>query len=230
MAYNASTHTHLSAGETVANERTLDDVVRDCWHRLQQGARDPASPFRYPVVATHGIAQAGAAIPAARVVVLRDVDPLYRELTFHTDQRSMKAAEIDAVPRVTLVFHDAAARVQLRVVAHAVIHADDAIADDAWAASGPSSRHIYRAKRGPGATIDAPFAWDESAGDERPRDESAGDEDSPDDTNGDAGREHFAVIRCKALSLDWLELCTPTHRRAVFQAAGDRFLGRWVVP
>ena len=209
----------------MANDLTLDDVVRDCWRRLQHGARDPASPFRFPVVATHGIAHAGAAIPAARIVVLRDVDIVHHELTFHTDRRSMKAAEIAAEPRVTLVFHDASAHLQLRVVAHATMHTDTAIADAAWAASAPSTRQIYRARRGPGATIDAPFAWDEDVSKD-----GAGDEGAPEETNDARGREHFTVIRCKALSLDWLELCAPTHRRAVFQAAGDRFLGRWVVP
>lgn len=201
------------------SDMTLDDVAHDCWRRLQQGADDAAAPFRFPIVATQGLSHAGPPVPAARIVVLRGADPTRREVVFHTDQRSLKFAEIAAAARVTFVFYDAQARVQLRLVAQATAHIDDAIADAAWNAAAPSSRRAYRAKRGSGATIDAPFAWDTEKMGER-----------TDQTNDNAGREQFAAIVCTVLSMDWLELCDPTHRRAIFQAAGDRFLGRWVVP
>jgi pyridoxamine 5'-phosphate oxidase len=201
----------------MTDDMTLPDVVADCWRRLGLGAADAASPFRFPVLATHGLTQAGAPIPAARTVVLRAADPVRRELVFHTDRRAMKAAEIAVAPRVTLVFHDPVDQVQLRVVANASLHSGDARAESAWAACSPSSRRLYRARRGPGATIDGPFDWDEGA---------ASDGDGPENE----GQENFAAILCEPLSLDWLELCDPTHRRAVFQWAGDRFMGRWVVP
>lgn len=201
----------------MTNDMTLADVVADCWRRLGLGAADAASPFRFPVLATQGLAQAGAPIPAARTVVLRAADPVRRELVLHTDRRAMKAAEITAAPRVTLVFHDPIDRVQLRVVANASLHSDDSRAAAAWAACSPSSRLLYRARRGPGATIDGPFDWDE------------GDWDEGAASDGE-GRENFAAIVCAPLSLDWLELCDPTHRRAVFQWAGEQFMGRWVAP
>jgi hypothetical protein len=39
-------------------------------------------------------------------------------------------------------------------------------------------------------------------------------------------REHFAVLTAEVLALDWLELHALGHRRAVFDAAG----ARWVTP
>lgn len=193
-------------------DMTLAEVVADCWRRLGRGAADPVAPFRFPVLATQGLAQAGAPIPAARTIVLRAADPARRELVLHSDRRAMKIAEIAAAPRVTLVFQDPVDRIQLRVVANASVHTDDARADLAWAACSPSSRRLYRARRGPGATIDGPFDWD--------------DVDAPEDE----GRGSFAAVVCAPLSLDWLELCDPIHRRAVFQWGGEHFLGRWVVP
>jgi pyridoxamine 5'-phosphate oxidase len=193
-------------------ELTLADIVADCWRRLSDGASDPRAAFRFPVLATQGVAQAGPAIPAARIVVLRDANAARRELALYTDRRSMKIAEITAAPRVTLVFYDPADRIQLRVVANVRLHTDDARADAAWAACSSASRLVYRAQRGPGATIDSAFAWDEPG------------------MLDHEGRENFAALVCSPLSLDWLELCEPTHRRAVFQWSGDRFIGRWIVP
>ncbi|MBL4720680.1 MAG: pyridoxamine 5'-phosphate oxidase family protein [Alphaproteobacteria bacterium] len=134
------------------SDMTLDDVAHDCWRRLQQGADDAAAPFRFPIVATQGLSHAGPPVLAARIVVLRGADPTRREVVFHTDQRSLKFAEIAAAARVTFVFYDAQARVQLRLVAQATAHIDDAIADAAWNAAAPTSRRAYRAKRGSGAT------------------------------------------------------------------------------
>jgi hypothetical protein len=39
-------------------------------------------------------------------------------------------------------------------------------------------------------------------------------------------REHFAMVNAQVESLDWLELHPDGHRRALFDAAG----GRWVQP
>lgn len=206
-------------------EWTLADIVTDCWRRLGNGASDPRMPFHFPVLATQGVAQMGPAIPAARIVVLRDANAARRELVLYTDRRAMKIAEITAAPRVTLVFYDPADRLQLRVVAHVRLHIDDARADVAWAACSPASRRAYQAQRCPGVTIDSAFAWAAPRSIETPY--PGGLENDSSDNNG---RENFAALVCSPMSLDWLELSEPIHRRAVFQWVGDKFMGRWVVP
>jgi hypothetical protein len=50
--------------------------------------------------------------------------------------------------------------------------------------------------------------------------------DGPAPTPERSTREHFCVVTARALSIDWLELHAQGHRRAIFDAAGPR----WVVP
>jgi pyridoxamine 5'-phosphate oxidase len=118
----------------------LATVLAQSWALLAQGCADPAHGCHWPVLAT--VALDGAA--DARTVVLRAVDPAARALAVHSDVRAGKLAQLRANPRACLVFHDAAARTQLRASGPVRIHEGDAAAEQAWAALRPQSRALYQ--------------------------------------------------------------------------------------
>lgn len=184
----------------------LDAALAEAFRLLARGVADRRSPFHTPCLGTVGADGA----PRLRTVVLRGFDPAARVLRIHTDRRSPKAAEMQAEPRVMLHAYDPAARVQLRLAGRATLHADDAVADAAWAASRPASRLCYAAPAAPGTPCAAPLP--------APREEAG-------------GRAHFLAVGIAFDWLEWLWLCAEGHRRARFtwDAAGHR-QASWLVP
>lgn len=134
--------------------------------------------------------------PDARTVVLRHVDPLCREIRFHSDLRSPKVQALRVSPRVALHWYDPALRVQVRVAAVAVIHHGDTVAAATWNASQPMSRAIYTAAAAPGDALDA-FPAGPSA--------PAADDDT--------GLGRFAVVSCRFDAVELLSLHAAGHQR-----------------
>ena len=137
--------------------------------------------------------------PDARTVVLRHVDPLRREIRFHSDIRSPKVQALHTSPRVALHWYDPALRVQVRVAAVAAIHHGDTVATAAWTASQTMSRAIYTTTVAPGDALDA-FP-------EGPAAPAADD---------DTGLERFAVISCRFDTVELLSLHAAGHQRVRF--------------
>lgn len=188
----------------------LDGSLAEAWRLLQDGVADRKAPFHTPSVAT----VAGDGTPRVRTVVLRKVDAEARWLQVHTDRRSGKVAELSANPAAALHFYDPEAKVQLRLRGRAAVHADDAVADAAWAATRPFSRACYRIDPGPGTPLAAPDGYAEP---------------EPDDP--EVGREIFRVIRVSIAEIEWLYLAAQGHRRARFAWDADgRLEAGWLVP
>jgi hypothetical protein len=134
--------------------------------------------------------------PDARTVVLRHVDPLRREIHFHSDIRSPKVQALRASPQVALHWYDPVLRVQVRVAAAAVIHHGDTVAAATWNASQPMSRAIYTTAAAPGDALDA-FPAGPSA--------AAADDDT--------GLGRFAVVSCRFDAVELLSLHAAGHQR-----------------
>ena len=134
--------------------------------------------------------------PDARTVVLRHVDPLRREIRFHSDIRSPKVQTLRTSPRVALHWYDPALRVQVRVAAAAAIHHGDPVAAATWNASQPMSRAIYTTAAAPGDALDA-FPAGPSA--------PAADDDT--------GLGRFAVVSCRFDAVELLSLHAAGHQR-----------------
>lgn len=139
-----------------------------------------------------------------RTVVLRHVDPISREIRFHTDIRSPKVQAIRREPRVALHWYDPAMRLQLRIAARGTIHHGDACADAAWNAAAPMSRACYTTDVAPGDRLEA-FP-------DGPAAPAVGD---------DAGRRHFAVVSCRFDEVDLLALHASGHQRVRLHLAHD---------
>lgn len=175
----------------------------EIWSRLAAEFTRAAASARHPLhlvtVATLG-ADGG---PQARTVVLRGFDAERRVLWFHTDSRSPKAAEIARDGRVALHWYDAAARLQIRMSADAVLHHGDPVARAAWEAAQPMSRACYASPTPPGTRLTAfPAAAEAPA---------AAD---------DLGLAHFALVRCRFTAVELLALHASGHERLLLALAG----------
>lgn len=192
---------------------SLDDVWASAWSLLQQGQRQRQHSFHQGVLATMS-----ARGPAARYVVLRGVDRDRGLLAFHTDARSPKLAEIQAMAKVSWCFHGQ--HVQLRARGTASVHRNDAPADNAWQLAAVSERRAYLADQPPGSRCEGPEAGAFVADETRAM--------SPDQS--DRARGNFALVQIKLVELDWLHLAASGHRRAGFVREGERWLQEWRLP
>ncbi len=166
-------------------------------------------PFHLVTVAT--VDEAGA--PQVRTVVLRAFDVARREVRFHTDARSPKAAQIQRKGRVALHWYDAARRLQIRIAATATIHQGDALARAAWEASPPRSRACYHAAAAPGTPVAAvPAAC------------------PPPDPADDRGLDAFAIVCCRFDAVELLLLRAAGHERIRLQLAGPGPISEILAP
>ena len=191
---------------------SLDAIAADLWARLADAAASGRSAWHTPAV--------GTADGDVRIMVLRHADPAEASLRFHTDARSPKAALIGGGAPVSVLFYDAAAKLQLRCAGIGKAVSTGAPADAAWAASAASSRRCYLAELAPGTISETPTSGLPAAAEGR----------VPTLAESEAGRATFAVITVALTRIDWLHLAHNGHRRALFERSGDGWAGRWVVP
>ena len=199
----------MSDGFDAAFRDDLAETLAEAWRRLARGAADRRSGFH-----TVQLATVADGAPRVRTVVLRAVAPSQRLIRIHTDARSAKAAELAADARVEVCGYDAQAKMQIRLRGLASLHAGDAVADAAWAASGQGSRMAYRAAVAPGAPLERP-------------------EDVDPQTRAplsDLGRENFMAVTVAVARLEWLYLAASGHRRALYEWSGAALCARWLAP
>jgi len=199
----------VSDGFDAAFRDDLAETLAEAWRRLARGAADRRSGFH-----TVQLATVADGAPRVRTVVLRAVAPSQRLIRIHTDARSAKAAELAADARVEICGYDAQAKMQIRLRGLASLHAGDAVADAAWAASGQGSRMAYRAAVAPGAPLERP-------------------EDVDPQTRAplsDLGRENFMAVTVAVARLEWLYLAASGHRRALYEWSGAALCARWLAP
>ena len=178
----------------------LDATLVEAWRLLGRAAADPASPLHTPVLATIG--RDGA--PEARTVVLRAFDPATRALTFYTDARSPKVAELTADPRATVLLYDPDAKVQLRLTGVATVTVGAAVLRETIRAS---SRLDYAQAAAPGAPLASPVL-----------------------VSLPTGAPNFRVIIFTFGALDWLRLSAAGHRRARFVWREGGVSATWLAP
>lgn len=193
-------------------EDDLDAIVNFTWTELTRAASDGDSQFRHAQLATIGT----QGWPQSRTVILRHADTDRREVGFHTDHRSTKAAELTANTSVAIVACDRSRGLQLRLWGQAELHVEDARAVEVWAALYPPLRTPYRGQYAPGLPIDEPAAADPT-------------EEARNMANPDTGFENFGFAIIRVLRLEWLHLRPTGHRRARFEW-NARWRGHWLAP
>jgi hypothetical protein len=174
------------------------DQPQAIWSKLAswllQGSLYAKHEFHWPCVATvdaHGQ-------PDARIVVLRHFLSKERLLTFHTDIRSKKIAQIRKSPSVVFLFHDHHSRLQVRCFTEAVVHHQSDIATHEFDQLSAFTQASYTSPApGEPEAHDAPFAYP-----------------PPPPFDRAVALANFAAVQCRIQEVDALELHTQGHRRA----------------
>ena len=192
----------------------LNGILQDCWHRMINGTTVKNHPFRSPSIAT-----VENDCPVIRTVVLRKALATEKTLIFHTDYRSPKLNQIVKNDKVSWLFYDQKAKIQLRIKTNATVHHNDEITLKQWVAARPESKKTYLVQPAPSAISD--FSTDGL---------SEFKETELSDKQLDTGYQNFAVIKCMVKELDWLYLNKDGHRRAKFIFQNDTVKQYWLVP
>jgi pyridoxamine 5'-phosphate oxidase len=183
------------------------------WEYLRAGAGSGRAPFTIMQAAT--ISVTGA--PAVRTVVLRRAAESESLITFHTDVRSAKVAELRADPRIALVGYDPEHMIQLRLEGVASVITDGNDKKTAWDSSREHSLVLYRTIHPPGTSIGSP-------------DEAYAGQSNLHSTVL-AGYENFCIVRVSLKTFELLDLSMPAnHKRAHFIHDGFEWKGQWIAP
>ena len=177
--------------------QTPEEIRPQIWKELGRASQDRHHEWRTPVLAS--VDPDG--LPNARTVLLRQVDALAGQLTFYTDSRSPKVAQLQTQASAMLVFWSARLSWQLRVrVACSVITA------------GPEVEAIWQGVKQSAAASD--YLSPEPPGAVLPQGGSA----EAVTVNSGVTAHSFAILRAQVLQMDWLELSHEGHRRAQLSA------------
>lgn len=174
--------------------QTPEEIRPQIWKELSRASLDRHHEWRTPVLASAD----AEGLPDARTVVLRRVDAVAGQLTFYTDNRSPKVAQLQAQASAVLVFWSARLSWQLRVrVACTVITAAPEV-DALWQGVQQSvAAGDYLSPLPPGAVLPPGSGMADAA-----------------KANAPAPTHSFALLRAQVLQMDWLELSRDGHRRA----------------
>jgi pyridoxamine 5'-phosphate oxidase len=179
------------------NERieSLASIEAALWRELGKAPRDPAHPWRTPVLAT-----TDGEIGDARTVTLRGTDILAKRQILFSDARAPKVAQLGAHPLGTLVMWSPALNWQLRLRVRLLALTDGLAVTSQWARLKLSpAAHDYLSAQAPGSVLANALG-----------------------VRGE--RAHFALIEADVQAIDWLELDSQGHRRARFEEGGSAWL------
>ena len=190
-------------------------IEKDSWTRIANGAKSSKDIFHLPVV---GLVSNNT--PSTRVVVLRKVDVVKREITFHTDIRSDKVHFLQQNPNISFLFYHPEDRIQIKLSGTAVVETDSLDAEEAWLKSNTSSRKCYLAQKGSGAITDTP---DDSI-------PSSFLGRNPNKAESEAGRKNFCMVKSCILQMEWVWLNHMGHRRIRFDYTSENLTSNWLIP
>jgi len=222
-------HTENSASETIRRQpiakhdfneiqslKVLEDTI---WQSLYRATTDRSAPFRtatFATLATSGSEQ--LLFPSMRTVVLRTVNIERRELSFNSDNRSVKIDQIESAPQISWLFYDRKLRTQLRLRGVACIASSGNERRAAWDLAQKMSRRCYCITQTPGSVApDGPTTGLSTA--------------MADGIDHDfsGGFENFARITTTITHIDWLYLSKNGNHRAQFNYTPAK-TAFWVYP
>jgi hypothetical protein len=183
--------------------QTPEEIRPQIWKELGRASLDRHHEWRTPVLAS---ADADG-LPDARTVVLRQVDAGAGLLTFYTDSRSPKVAQLQGQAQAMLVFWSARLSWQLRArVIFSVITSGPEVETLWQGVSQSAAAGDYLSPLPPGAVLPQGSGTVnvETASVETPK--------------APAPTHSFALLRAQVLQMDWLELSRDGHRRAQLSA------------
>lgn len=195
----------------------MENSYRHIWQCLVTGAGPGQSPFTMWQVATNG----AQGMPQLRTVVLRGADQAAGTVTFHTDMRSAKVAELRADPRVAMVAVDLVKLLQIRLEGIAEICADDTERKRIWNSARPHTLILYQTALPPGTPIAPPQQASLLA-----RTDIGEITEARENHNG---FDNFCVVHVALTKIDYLDISPAGHQRIVFTRSSN-WQGNRVAP
>jgi hypothetical protein len=186
------------------------NVHQELWQSLGAATRS-RSPFTMMQLATIGMDGA----PKVRTVVIRQVNEAQSTVSFVTDLRSPKTAEILRDPRVSLVGYDPQGGIQIRLEGRAVILDRPEQKKPIWDMCRPHTLALFQTPYAPGVEIASPR-------------EADGTTEHHD--GSEQAFRNFCVVEVKLARLEWLDLSPEGHRRCSFQRTAETWAGTWIAP
>ena len=189
----------------------LQNLIDECRRSLTEAGTNPEHPWRLFTAANVDISNR----PQSRYVVLRDTSfEKSCEVTFFTDQRSIKVLALRKRPAVSLCFFDPLARLQLEIKAEAELHNQDEVSKEYWERTHWRSLQCYYMQEAPGEKLPAPFML------------------KPEALTEDQAYRYFTVVKCTVNAWDILLLKSEGNQRAVckFDETGQVKNADWIVP
>ncbi|MEM9356013.1 MAG: pyridoxamine 5'-phosphate oxidase family protein [Pseudomonadota bacterium] len=180
-----------------------------CWDQMRRAAKDRRSEFRWLNLATVD----SDGLPQVRTVVVREAVQSEHRVSFHTDMRSKKVAELTDHKAVALHLHSRRHAVQMRMAGLAVFSSEQR-RERAWQTLHEGAKATYAQSLSPGSTIepDVPRLNDGTP-------------------STDDGFSNFVVFDVWITSIDWLQLDSSGHRRALITCQpGGGHKATWLAP
>lgn len=168
----------------------------EIFKRLSVGVGNSDHAYHLPSIATVGT----DSYPESRTVVLRHVDAAMRAIHVYADVRSPKVSQVQADPRVTVLFYDPVSRLQVRCRASVKTHIEDDIAHAAWVALPETSKAMYAALAAPSQIVSVHPSMP-----------------IPSEIADPVAFRHFTVLACYVTELDVLELNREQNRRSLLR-------------
>jgi pyridoxamine 5'-phosphate oxidase len=177
-----------------------DQLETEIWAQLLRASVDKHHEWRSPVLVTNGLDE----WPDARTVILRAADVNQKKLTFYSDSRSPKVAQLNANPKAILVFWSKRLNWQLRVKVTIDVVMQGLELQNTWAVvkQSPSAGDYLSAQ--------APSELLNNAQDLT--------------TKKTQAQAHFAILIANVITIDWLALNRTGHQRANIDADGFHHL------
>ena len=189
------------------SNQNLTTILDNIWKHLIQSIDDLANPWRLPAIGTQGTNG-----PTVRTMVLRSVDLQKRTLSVYTDIRSEKIPNFRKDPRIALLFYNDKTKQQVRAHGRSTIQHNNKTTELAWNKIELKNQYDYSAILPPGSKINPPSI------------------NQIDKINLTNAYLNFAIIECNITKIDWLQLSSNGHNRALFNWSGDTSIKNWATP
>jgi pyridoxamine 5'-phosphate oxidase len=152
--------------------------------------------------------------PQARTIILRGAQSEQGEISFATDIRSQKCADITANNRVALTGYDSTRSIQLRLAGRASINRHESERQAAFSSLKPHTHYLFTSSQRPGTAITSPseihFVSDEQR-------------------ISLAAYENFGWVTVEIDQIERLDLRQNPHQRIGFAKHSDEWLANWLV-
>ncbi|UII80233.1 pyridoxamine 5'-phosphate oxidase family protein [Flagellimonas sp. CMM7] len=175
---------------------------KELCEELKLGATEKGHPFRYFVLGTLGLDNS----IGQRMLVLRKVYQDLR-LTFYTDNRSPKIAQLQKNNTVSGLFYNPTKMTQLRIEGKAIIETNKELLKANWDNIPINRQKEYNTSKSPGDSIN-----------------------NHTEIEYLSEKTHFSMVHIIPDKMDFLKLGNHYHTRVQFSLVDDEWKGKFSVP